>query len=165
MEYENISLGESIEILEEVLELDDSIYAYNRKYRMALEFVIDCIKRDMTDSYIKRDTLLKLMRQYEGQDLYNAILYLEDADVSKYSKRNGTSLNSDYDKLMTISQQLAFENEECREKIEKIKTEIDNEWANTHHMYPDYASGLACASEIIDRCIGKVESEVKPNEV
>lgn len=47
MEYENISLGEAIDILEEVMELDDSIYAYNRKYRMALEFVIDCIKRDI----------------------------------------------------------------------------------------------------------------------
>lgn len=50
MEYENISLGEAIDILEEVMELDDSIYAYNRKYRMALEFVIDCIKRDMPDA-------------------------------------------------------------------------------------------------------------------
>lgn len=50
MEYENISLGEAIEILEEVMELDDSIYAYNRKYRMALEFVIDCVKRDMAES-------------------------------------------------------------------------------------------------------------------
>lgn len=71
----------------------------------------------------------------------------------------------DYDKLMTISQQLAFENEELREKIEKIKTEIDNEWANTHHMYPDYAGGLARASEIIDKHIGEAESEVKSNEM
>ena len=50
MEYENISLGEAIEILEEVMVLDDSIYAYNRKYLMALELVIDCIKRDMAES-------------------------------------------------------------------------------------------------------------------
>lgn len=47
MKIENISLREAIEILEEVKELDDSIYAYNPKYRMALEFVIECIKRDM----------------------------------------------------------------------------------------------------------------------
>lgn len=113
MEYENMNLREAIEILEEVMELDDSIYAYNRKYRMALEFVIDCIKRDMAD----------------------------------------------YDKLMTISQQLAFENEELREKIEKIKTEIDDEWANTHHMYFEYASGLARASEVIDKHIDEDKSQ------
>ena len=47
MNIENMNLGEAIDILEEVMELDDSIYAYNRKYRMALEFVIDCIKRDI----------------------------------------------------------------------------------------------------------------------
>lgn len=41
--------------------------------------------------------------------------------------------------------------------LDDVKAEIDNEWANTHHMYPDYASGLARASEIIDKHIGKAE--------
>lgn len=50
MNIENMNLREAIEILEEVMELDDSIYAYDRKYRMALEFVIECIKRDMAES-------------------------------------------------------------------------------------------------------------------
>lgn len=50
MNIEYMNLGEAIEILEEVMELDDSIYAYNRTYRMALEFVIECIKRDMAES-------------------------------------------------------------------------------------------------------------------
>lgn len=50
MNIENMNLREAIEILEEVMELDDSIYAYNRKYYMALEFVLDCIKRDMAES-------------------------------------------------------------------------------------------------------------------
>ena len=58
MEYENISLGEAIDILEEVMEFDDSIYAYNRKYRMALEFVIDCIKRDMAESKENADEFI-----------------------------------------------------------------------------------------------------------
>lgn len=39
--------------------------------------------------------------------------------------------------------------------IENIKAEIDDEWANTHNMYPDYASGLARASEIIDKHISR----------
>ena len=42
--------------------------------------------------------------------------------------------------------------------LDDVKAEIDDEWANTHHMYPDYASGLARASEILDN-IGKAESE------
>lgn len=53
MNIENMNLREAIEILEEVMELDDSIYAYDRKYRMALEFVIDCVKRDMAESEYK----------------------------------------------------------------------------------------------------------------
>ena len=44
--------------------------------------------------------------------------------------------------------------------IEDIKAEIDDEWANTHHMYPEYASGLACASEIIDKHTEKETEEI-----
>lgn len=73
--------------------------------------------------------------------------------------KNGTLLDSDYDKLMTINQQLAFENEELRENIEEIKEEIGDKYANTHHMYPNYASGLSYAYGIIDKHIGKAESE------
>lgn len=50
MNIENMNLREAIEILEEVMELDDSIYAYDRKYYMALELVLYCVKRDMAES-------------------------------------------------------------------------------------------------------------------
>lgn len=35
----------------------------------------------MAEGYLKRDTVLKMMHQYDGQQLYDAILYTEDADV------------------------------------------------------------------------------------
>lgn len=47
--------------------------------------------------------------------------------------------------------------------LDTVKAEIDNEWANTHHMYPEYAGGLARASEIIDKHIGKAESKIHCN--
>lgn len=45
MNTENITLSESIEILEEIMNCDDSIYSYNPKYMLALEFIIDYVKR------------------------------------------------------------------------------------------------------------------------
>ena len=42
--------------------------------------------------------------------------------------KNGTPLNSNYDKLMTISQQLAFENEELREKLSAVPEREKGEW-------------------------------------
>ena len=42
--------------------------------------------------------------------------------------------------------------------LDDVKAKIADEYANTHHMYPEYASGLSHAYEIIDKCIGK-ESE------
>lgn len=35
----------------------------------------------MAEGYLKRDTILKMMHQYDGQHLYEALLYTEDADV------------------------------------------------------------------------------------
>ena len=43
--------------------------------------------------------------------------------------------------------------------LDDVKAEIDKEWACTHHMYPEYASGLARASEIIDKCTEKESEE------
>lgn len=37
--------------------------------------------------------------------------------------------------------------------IDDVKAEIDDEWARTHHMYPEYAGGLSYAYEIIDKHI------------
>lgn len=45
--------------------------------------------------------------------------------------------------------------------LDSVKAEIADQYANTLHTYPEYADGLVCASQIIDRHIGKAESEDK----
>jgi hypothetical protein len=45
--------------------------------------------------------------------------------------------------------------------LDDIKAEISDEYANTHHMYPDYASGLFHGYAIINKHIYKAESEDK----
>ena len=45
--------------------------------------------------------------------------------------------------------------------LDDVKAEISDEYANTHHMYPDYASGLSHAYAIINKHIYKAESEEK----
>lgn len=43
--------------------------------------------------------------------------------------------------------------------LDDVKAEIAEKYANTHHMYPNYASGLSYAYAIIDKHISKAESE------
>lgn len=45
--------------------------------------------------------------------------------------------------------------------LDDVIEAISEKYANTHHMYPEYASGLTYAYGIIDRCIRKAESEVQ----
>lgn len=41
--------------------------------------------------------------------------------------------------------------------LDDVIEAISEKYANTHHMYPEYASGLTYAYGIIDRCIRKAE--------
>ena len=43
--------------------------------------------------------------------------------------------------------------------LDDVKAEIAEEYANTQLMYPDYASGLSHAYEIIVKHVDKAESE------
>lgn len=45
--------------------------------------------------------------------------------------------------------------------LDSVKAEISKEYAKTHHIFLNYASGLDAALHIIDNCIGKSESEGK----
>ena len=44
--------------------------------------------------------------------------------------------------------------------LDSVKAEISKEYAKTHHIFLNYASGLDAALRIIDKCISK-ESEDK----
>lgn len=41
--------------------------------------------------------------------------------------------------------------------LDDVIEAISEKYANTHHMYPEYASGLTYAYGIIDRCVRKAE--------
>lgn len=43
--------------------------------------------------------------------------------------------------------------------LAEINEEIGNEYANIHHMYPDYAGGLSHSYEIINKYIDKSENK------
>ena len=43
--------------------------------------------------------------------------------------------------------------------LNDVTEAISEAYANTHHMYPDYASGLSHAYGIIDKCARKAERE------
>ena len=45
--------------------------------------------------------------------------------------------------------------------LDDVTEAISEKYANTHYMYPEYASGLTYAYGIIDRCVRKAESEDK----
>jgi len=71
MNIENISLSESIEIVEELMTIDDSIYSYNPKYMLALEFIIDYVKRIAlyyTDTEVRQIIINDLNKVYKQID-------------------------------------------------------------------------------------------------
>lgn len=44
--------------------------------------------------------------------------------------------------------------------LDTIKGEISKEYAETHHIFLNYASGLDAALRIIDKCISEESEEV-----
>ena len=96
-----MTLEEAIEILEEVKELDDTLYAYSDAYMKALEVALYALKE--IRNYRKLGTLEELAR---------AKRYI---DLSKRHSTIGEMIDecAEYESIGTV--------EECREAIEKQK--------------------------------------------
>ena len=108
---------EAIEILEEVKELDDTLYAYNAAYMEALEVALFALKE--IQNYRKLGTLEELARAKKYIDL---------------AKKHGTIGEmidecAEYEAIGTV--------EECREAVEKQKPN------KPHRNYKKF-SGLWC---------------------
>lgn len=98
---------EAIEILEEVKELDDTLYAYNAAYMEALEVALFALKE--IQNYRKLGTLEELARAKKYIDL---------------AKKHGTIGEmidecAEYESIGTV--------EECREAVEKQKAKKPKE--------------------------------------
>ena len=114
-----MTLEEAIEILEEVKELDDTLYAYNAAYMEALEVALFALKE--IQNYRKLGTLEELARAKKYIDL---------------AKKHGTIGEmidecAEYEKIGTV--------EEFRESIEKQKVKkciIDSCPDHTHYKCP-----------------------------
>ena len=103
MKERGMTLEEAIEILEEVKELDDTLYAYNAAYMEALEVALFALKE--IQNYRKLGTLEELARAKKYIDL---------------AKKHGTIGEmidecAEYESIGTV--------EECREAVEKQKAE------------------------------------------
>ena len=114
-----MTLEEAIEILEEVKELDDTLYAYNAAYMEALEVALFALKE--IQNYRKLGTL---------EELAGAKKYIDLA------KKHGTigemiDMCAAYEEIGTV--------EECRESREKQtqkKCIIDSCPDHTHYKCP-----------------------------
>lgn len=108
-----MKLEEAIEILEEVKELDDTLYAYSYDYMEALEVAISALKE--TQQYREIGTVEEVEQNF--RDLKRQISHSEHlAEVLKSTKNllgKREHLLSDYCKSGTV--------EECREAAEKQK--------------------------------------------
>lgn len=110
---------EAIEILEEVKELDDTLYSYNAAYMEALEVALFALKE--IQNYRKLGTLEELARAKKYIDL---------------AKKHGTIGEmidecAEYESIGTV--------EECREAVEKQKAKkcvIDSCPDHTHYKCP-----------------------------
>lgn len=99
-----MTLEEAIEILEEVKELDDTLYAYNAAYMEALEVALFALKE--IQNYRKLGTLEELARAKKYIDL---------------AKKHGTIGEmidecAEYEAIGTV--------EECREAVERQKPKM-----------------------------------------
>lgn len=111
---------EAIEILEEVKELDDTLYAYSAAYMEALEVALSSLKE--IQNYRKLGTLEELAR---------AKKYI---DLAKKHGTIGEMIDScaEYEEIGTV--------EECREAVEKQKAkelvyESDSVFSNGFSHY------------------------------
>ena len=112
-----MTLEEAIEILEEVKELDDTLYAYSDAYMKALEVALYALKE--IRNYRKLGTLEELAR---------AKRYI---DLSKRHSTIGEMIDecAEYESIGTV--------EKCREAVEKQKPK------KPHRNYKKF-SGLWC---------------------
>ena len=115
---------EAIEILEEVKELDDTLYAYSDAYMKALEVALYALKE--IQNYRKLGTLEELARAKKYIDL---------------AKRHGTIGEmidecAEYEEIGTV--------EECREAVEKQKPKKprDIEYDYSYFICPTCGEGI-----------------------
>lgn len=118
---------EAIEILEEIKELDDTLYAYSNAYMEALEVALYALKE--IQNYRKLGTLEELARAKKYIDLskrhgtigemidecaeYEAIGTVEQVRNQKDNLAVAYKIIDDYESCGTV--------EECREAVEKQK--------------------------------------------
>ena len=133
-----MTLEEAIEILEEVKELDDTLYAYNAAYMEALEVALFALKE--IQNYRKLGTLEELAR---------AKKYI---DLTKKHETIGEMIDecAAYEEIGTV--------EECRESIEKQKVKkciIDSCPDHTHYKCPScgkiHLSRYKCGCQSLGR--------------
>ena len=115
---------EATEILEEVKELDDTLYAYNAAYMEALRVALFVLKE--IQNYRKLGTLEELARAKKYIDL---------------AKRHGTIGEmidecAEYEEIGTV--------EECREAVEKQKPKkpCDIEYDYSYFVCPNCGEGI-----------------------
>lgn len=109
-----MTLEEAIEILEEVKELDDTLYAYNAAYMEALEVALFALRE--IQNYRKLGTLEELARAKRYIDL---------------AKKHGTIGEmidecAEYEAIGTV--------EECRKAVEKQKAKKPDIYTDTRNM-------------------------------
>ena len=118
---------EALEILEEVKQLDDTLYAYSSVYMEALEVALFALKE--IQNYRKLGTLEELARAKKYIDLakkhgtigemidecaeYEAIGTIEQVRNQKANLNTAYKIISDYEACGTV--------EQCRETLEKSK--------------------------------------------
>ena len=122
-----MTLEEAIETLEEIKELDDTLYAYSVTYMEALEVVLSVLKE--IQNYRKLGTLEELARAKKYIDLakkhgtigemidecaaYEEIGTIEQVRNQKDNLNTAYKIISDYEACGTV--------EQCREALEKSK--------------------------------------------
>ncbi len=135
-----MTLEEAIEILEEVKELDDTLYAYNAAYMEALEVALFALKE--IQNYRKLGTLEELARAKKYIDL---------------AKKHGTIGEmidecAEYEEIGTV--------EECREAVEKQKPKkiTIRDWNPTkcptcgHELSTSLGDGYYKHPTFLERC-------------
>ena len=149
-----MTLEEAIEILEEVKELDDTLYAYNAVYMEALEVALFALKE--IQNYRKLGTLEELARAKKYIDL---------------AKKHGTIGEmidecAEYEAIGTV--------EECRESKEKRSPEkciIDSCPDHTHYKCPScgqielsiYKHGFPRLGRITKYCENRGQALINEN--
>lgn len=141
MNIENISLADSLAILEEILTIDDSIYAYNPKYRLALEFIIDYVKRD--------DPVVREIADYVGGYTCTNSLELSNDIMEKWG--NKSKLNARYGK--SVNPEMVKGTMDY-----KMLQRLDNLHIETRPISPEQKNAMSYYNMAVDDCIRVVRA-------